>query len=127
MEGTTAKKVCQVKKDGEKYIVSGEISSSLQPKFLAKNPEGNEIFFLLGNNRCYLLLKGDETEGLSTCDIHDTQEFLDCVAIMFRHKDSAGVFTDPDSFSQTKPVFHDMSGSGKLIKLDVLAFELVNG
>lgn len=64
-----------VRKDGERYIITGRPESELEPKFLARDTEDGELFLLFG----------------------------DCFAFCFEQDGVGGFVTDPDDLQRQKP------------------------
>lgn len=117
-----SKKEYPIKLEDGIYVIMGQPETDLLPKFLARNPDDNELFLLFGNNGTYLLLKGNEENGLRICQAEMSQLFKDCFAFGFSQDGSCGIITDPDSTKHKKPSYWRGQTS---MPLEVELFEII--
>ncbi|MBU4216870.1 hypothetical protein L6270_03515 [Candidatus Parcubacteria bacterium] len=112
-----------VKIDKGIYVVSGQPKTDLLPKFLAKNPNDNEIFFLFGNNGTYLLLKGNEKKELQVCETKTLQHSDGGFELKFSQNDTIGTISVPArSRKKHQEVF--LTCFKKSVPLEIELFEI---
>lgn len=98
------KRIFPVKKQGDIFIITGGIQTELKPKFLARNPEDDELFLLYGTDGSYSLLKGNLARGLRLCKAKGVHLFSDCIAFFFEQDGKLGIITDPDDIRHQSPL-----------------------
>ncbi len=126
MGKTVFDKIYQVEEKDGVFELSEMPQTDLEPKFLARNSEDGELFLLFGNHGSYSLLKGSIEKGLRFCKAKQSTLFGDCFAFVFQQDDLYGTITDPDAFPREAPSFNSMFAGSKLVKLEVLKFNIAD-
>ena len=114
-------KIFRVEEEDERFLVKMNPGSLLKVKFLAKNPENDELFLLFEDyvRDSYLLLKGNRRDGLRPCKSIRVKSSNDCSSLIFEQDGNFAAITDPNSIKNKKPTIQ----SGKVTQeLEIASF-----
>lgn len=100
------------------YAIKGKFGL-LTPKFLAKNPNDEELFLLLEKQESCFLFKGDEKNGLQFCKPIVIQLFNSCMICGFKQQDeTSGFITNPYDINLQAPSYNG-------IPLEIVPYKIV--